>query len=465
VSACSHKALVEYTPPAKDSYVIRNVSVFSALPGAPVRNDMNVLIRDGIIEKITGERLDIPEADVIDGRGKMLLPGLTDFHTHTQPGMLIPWDLMLMPTMTFNMEAFLYSGIVAVVDMSGDTPAKMKNIAQNIETGRMVGPRLFHCGMGFTGKGAHPIPMYEKVKEQLPGIIAILLPEFAIEVKDEGDMKRVGEHLAARTDFTKIFLDDLPDGTPKMKPEIVKAIVKRSHEKGIPVFVHIGRNEDVRVAMDADVDGLAHNVYKERLDPELARELARRNTFVVPTVYVFHNTNLFINEKSFYHHSRLEKETIPPDRIKALNKPKPFNTDTHDAWERYFRGFKETYNGVLHPNVATLKEAGVTIVAGTDSTNIGMAPGGSLHTELVHLVEGGLTPSEALIAATSTPAQLIREVLKRDANFGTIEEGKSADLLLVNGDPTKNIRDTQNIVEVFYRGKRLIRHIPNPDDI
>jgi imidazolonepropionase-like amidohydrolase len=458
LSGCGDQPLVGCTPPAKDGYLIRNVSVFTAVPDRPVLEDMDVLVRDGTVTRISPERLDAPGAVVIDGRGKTLLPGLTDFHTHTQGGMIIPWDLQLLPTKLFNLEACLYSGIVAVVDMTGETPARMKDLAADIEQGKMMGPRLFHCGKGFTGKGAHPGPMMEKVKESLPWIARFFMPEVAIEVKDPADMKRIDKHLAARPDFTKIFLDDLPDGTSKMPPDIVREIVRRSHEKGIPVLIHIGRNEDVRVAIDAGADGIAHNVYKERLDPELARELARRKMFVTPTVYVFHNLNLFMNEKSFYHHSRLEKETFPPNRVKALQNPKPFDTETNDAWGSYYRRLRETYNGVLHPNVAVLKAAGVTIAAGTDATNLGISTGGSLHTELVHLVEGGLTPTEALIAATYTPALLIREVFKREANFGTIEEGKSADLLIVAGDPTKNIRDTQNIVEVFYRGRRLVRH-------
>lgn len=105
------------------------------------------------------------------------------------------------------------------------------------------------------------------------------------------------------------------------------------------------------------------------------------------------------------------------------------------------------------------QDEGATILAGTDSTNIGLATGGSLHVELAHLVEGGLTPTEALISATSTPARILREVFHRNIDFGVIEEGKSADLLLVEGDPTKNIRDTENIIAVFYKGNRLERRL------
>jgi imidazolonepropionase-like amidohydrolase len=137
-----------------------------------------------------------------------------------------------------------------------------------------------------------------------------------------------------------------------------------------------------------------------------------------------------------------------------MNNPKPYIMDD-ELWAGYFRNYRQTYSRVIHPNVKTLKDEGVTILAGTDSTNLGLATHGSLHVELAHLAEAGLTPTEALISATSTPARILREVFHKNINFGVIEEGESANLLLVEGDPTKNIRDTENIIAVFYKGNRL----------
>ncbi len=114
----------------------------------------------------------------------------------------------------------------------------------------------------------------------------------------------------------------------------------------------------------------------------------------------------------------------------------------------------------LYPNLKELNNVGVKILAGTDSPSYGIAPGGSIHTELVHMVNAGLTPIEALMSATSVPANILKEKFHKDVNFGTIEVGKCADLILVSGNPTINISDTQNIVEVFYKGKRLVRNCP-----
>jgi len=458
IFGCSCHDLVQTSPDMKNGFLIRHVNVFTAQADRPVLKDADVYIQGRKIARISTKRLNIPGAEIIDGKGRMLLPGLIDFHNHVMAGMIIPWDLELLPTMRFNLEAMLYSAIVATVDMNGESVASMRKLSRDIESGAILGPRLFYCGMGFTAKGAHPIPMVEMVKGKLPWYMRMFIPDIVIEVNNEEDMAKVDKHLAAGPDFTKIFLDDLPDGSPKMKPEIVQAIVKRSHEKSIPVLIHIGRNEDVKVAIESGADGIAHDVYKERLDPELARELVRRKMIVIPTVYVFDKLNTFMNEKNYTHYSRLERETFPPSYKKAMNNPKPYIIDD-ELWAGYFRNYRQTYSRVIHPNVKILKDEGVTILAGTDSPNLGLATGGSLHVELAHLVEGGLTPTEALISATSTPARILREVFHKNIDFGVIEEGKSADLLLVDGDPTKNIRDTENIIAVFDKGNRLERRL------
>jgi len=459
--ACSPK-LLQKGPVAKNGYLIRNVNVFTAVPGKPVLEDMDVFIQEDIIAMVSKERLEVHGVEVIDGRGKTLLPGLIDMHTHMTGSMIVPWG-DLSPTMPFNMEGCLYSGVTAVMDMSGRPVEEMNKLAAGIETGEMTGPHLFHCGMGFTGKGAHPVPMMEAVKNTFPWFIRPFFPEMVIQVESVNDMARLEKHLAARPDFTKIFLDDIPDGTPRMSPVIVKEIIRRSHEKGIPAVIHIGRNEDVKTAIECEADGIAHDVYKEPIDRRLARELAAKKMFVTPTVYVFHELGLFMNEKNYIHYTPLEWETMHPSAKKALQNPRPHHVAGGKQWADYYDHFKGPYKETLLQNLKVLKEEGVTIVAGTDSPNLGIATGGSLHVELEYLVEAGFTPEEALLAATSVPARVLREVFHRNVKFGTIENGKSADLLLVEGDPTKNIQDTQKIVDVFLQGKLLDRRKPGKD--
>ena len=460
MQSCGKYSLVDRSSSQTNGYLIKNVSVFTAIPERPLLENVYVYIKNNTIEKISAEPFEAAGAEVIDGKGKTLLPGLIDFHTHISSGAFIPWKPTMLPTMDFNFEACLYSGITAVVDMGGKSPSDMYSIAGDIEAGKKLAPHLFFPGIGFSAPGSHPFPFVQKIREMIPFFLSPFVPDLAYAVESENDMKNVDAHLQSHPDFTKVFIDDIPLGTPKMSLPVLKEIVRRSHERKIPVIIHIGRNEDLKMIIDSGADGAAHNVYKERLDPAIAKELARKHIFVIPTIFVWNSYDLFVNKHSTTHYTKLELETIHPARKEELMHPFPDSYKETPKWDEWDKVIGNEYVANLYPNLAILKEAGVVILAGTDTPSVGMSPGGSLHVELEHLVKGGLTPAEALIAGTSAPAKILREVLHREINFGTVEEGRSADLLLVEGNPVKKITDTQNIFAVFYQGKRLGRTIP-----
>ena len=177
---------------------------------------------------------------------------------------------------------------------------------------------------------------------------------------------------------------------------------------------------------------------------------------VIPTAVVFDNYAKVTVEQSFDHYSDLEWQTTPPGRKRALRNPQP--VDEHPDWVQAEQAAYDN-RPHLHGNVAALHAAGVTLLAGSDSPNLGLTAGGALHVELQHLVAAGLTPTEALLAATSVPAREWSRLTGRPCESGTVAEGMRADLLLVRGDPTADITATQDIAEVFLAGVRL-RRIP-----
>ncbi|OHD06422.1 MAG: hypothetical protein A2086_13420 [Spirochaetes bacterium GWD1_27_9] len=443
----------------KNGYLIKNVNVFTAIHGKELLENVNVYIKNKIIVKISADPIEIIGVKIIDGQGKTLIPGLIDFHTHISSGTFIPWKPVMLPTMDFNFKACLYSGITSVVDMGGKMPEDMYSIVKDIDEGKKLAPHLFFPGIGFTALNSHPIPFVQRIKEIVPSSLSSFVPDLAYQITSETDMDKLDKHLNSHPDFTKVFLDDIPLNTPKMTLPVLKEIVRRSHAKNIPIIIHIGRNEDLKMVIESGADGVAHNVYKEKLDPKIAEELALKKIFVVPTIYVWHSYDLFANKHSTKHYTKLELETIHPLRLKELMNPFPSSYKEKSIWNAWNNAIGE-YTKNLYPNLAILKEAGVIILSGTDTPCEGLSPGGSLHVELEHFVNAGLTPTEALIASTSAPSKILRNVFHKNINFGTIEEGKDADLVLVNGDPTKNIKDTQNIIAVFLQGRLLERNTP-----
>jgi len=468
ISCKSYMLLEEGQEKDKDlTYLIYDVKIFTGLDQNTVIDKGFVFLADGQIKKIgvgSAQKFlstikNVENIVKINGIGKTLLPGLIDFHTHMSGGMLIPWKMGLLPTVDFNFHAALYSGITTVVDMSGLPTSAMQAMAKKVGARSYNGPTLLHSGMGFTGKGAHPVPYLDFVKDNLSFFLHPFIPDVAVEIENEKDFHKLDKHLKHNPDFTKIYLDRLPEGSPLMTNDLVNKVVIRSHKKNVPVVFHIGSNENLKTVIEANGDGTVHFVYKEKLDPALARQLAKKNIFVVPTVVVWHNYYLFATKESYNHYSKLEFDTIYPNRKEALANPRKEDVKGDKVWRQHEKNFNQ-YVKYFYNNVKVLKEAGVTILAGSDSPNLGIAIGGSLHTELQHLVKAGLSPVEALKAATSAAVKVLSRLKKKKINFGTIEKNKIANLLLVNGDPTKNIKDTENISEVFKQGRRIKRLVP-----
>ena len=454
--ACASPELVRspsVSSPEPDTF-IRGVDVFTGIPGKPVLRAQDVLLRGGRVARIGPGLAVVPGLRVMEGRGRTLLPGLVDFHTHVRGGMIVPWKPLMAPTFAFNLQAALYSGIVAIVDLGGDRTAAMRAHSRALAEGRLLGPRLFAAGKGFTVRDGHPRRMGELIRSSVPCIVHPLLPELGASISD--GWEEFQEHLAARPDFTKIYLDRIPLTAGLISQAKLDEMVQRSHKSGVRVVVHVGEAANLRAIVQAGADGAAHIVYKDEIPEALAEDVARAGMFVVPTLVVWDNIYHLLGRKSIAEITNIEWESMPPGRRAAMRNRGALPKAGKD-WQEYnqalFRG-----NRNIFKNTAALKKAGVLILAGSDSPNLGLGIGGSLHRELQLLVRAGLTPTEALLAATSAPAR----VLGREKEFGTVAVGLSADLILVAGDPTKDIRNTQRIEAVFYRGVLLHRLPPKP---
>ncbi|HEX6107295.1 MAG TPA: amidohydrolase family protein [Gemmatimonadales bacterium] len=409
-----------------------------------VIQNATVIVRDGRIEAIgPSARVKVPAgARRIDGRGKYLIPGLADMHTHlysddpARPDSLGPYELAVM----------LANGVTAARFMIG-TPEHLR-LRSEVEAGRVLGPQLWVASPQFAGK-------------QYDNGVVVTSPEAAREaVRATAD---------AGYDFVKL--------TMHITRPVYDAIVDEAARRKIPVIGHVDPAVGVPRALEAGqqiehldgyfeailADSVAgresvsnYGVFQpknwETIDHvddaklvRLAEATARAGVWSTPTLTIF-NTAFGTGETDAAMQARPDWRMIPPD-VRELYLGARTKYWRTAASETRRRRYVEVRNALTK----AIADAGGRIMAGSDTPEWLMAYGWTLHRELEALVTAGLTPYQALEAATRNPA----EFLGAAREWGTIERGKRADLVLITGNPLEDIRNTGRIAGVSIGGRWL----------
>jgi imidazolonepropionase-like amidohydrolase len=394
--------------------LIHDVRVFD---GEHVLEHRNVLIENGKIRWIRGPKAAAPGAEMIAGAGRTLLPGLIDAHVH-------------MPdhAEAASRQALLL-GVTTQLDMFS-AGERLKNVKKLGTEDRPDLAAIRTAGSGATVPGGHPTQMGG------PPSPTLTSPDQAQAFVDA--------RIAEGSDYIKIMHDD--GSTWPWTKEVVRmldnptmrALVKAAHRRGKLAVVHVLSERQARDAIAAGADGLAHLFFGDSLSADFAKLAANHRVFVVPTL-----TTLYLNCGKSQGPALLGDPRLGPyiseEWRGAMNLPKPDPSTNHLCIA--------ADDAVRH-----LAKVGVPLLTGTDAPAPGATYGASVHGELELLVHDGLTTTQALAAATSAAARAFRL-----SDRGHISPGVRADLLLVQGNPTRNILDTRNIVAVWKRGVRVQR--------
>ena len=368
----------------------------------------DVLIRDGKIVQVAAQIAPPAGARVIAGAGKTLLPGLIDSHTHT-------WGPALTTALMF--------GVTTELDMFTSV-----DVAKTIRDEQRRGPVTSRADMLSAGTLV-TVPKGHGTEYGSP-IPTIMAPDSAQVFVDA--------RIAEGSDYIKIIYDDgrayglswtlMPQAT-------LRALIAAAHERGKLAIVHVGDLAGARTAIEAGADGLAHLFVDRDPDPDFGRLVARHGAFVIPTLTVLMSISGTPGAAPLVDDPRMSAYLSRPE-LSMLRQ----------AFPKSPRSPATSY-AAAEATVRQLRSAGVPILAGTDAGNPGTAHGVAMHRELELLVKAGLTPVEALAAATSVPAKHFRL-----ADRGRISAGMRADLLLVIGDPTTDITATRDIASVWKHG-------------
>jgi imidazolonepropionase-like amidohydrolase len=389
-----------------EDFLVKDVRLFD---GERVIARTSVLVRDGKIAAVASHLSAPKGARVINGKGKTLLPGLIDAHTHIHSRQ--------------DLEESLAFGVTSDLSMLMDLQLATQQKAEQKANRAADRADLFSSGFCATAPGGHGTEYGLK---------------FATLTGPAEAQSWVDERIAEGSDYIKIIYENGGDtgrgGRPSIDKATLQALIAAAHARGKLAVVHIHSEQQAFDALEANADGLAHTFLfgGDAVDPKFAPLAAAHHAFIIPTFTVLESVCNQGPGQRILDDPKLSPY-LPPDNLTQLSK----NINRAPASNCKFA------MSVIPPLVA----AHVPILAGTDQGNLGTAPGASLHGEMEYLVEAGLTAQQALAAATSVPATAFHLT-----DRGRIAPGLRADLVLVNGDPTTNIKATRDIVAEWKGG-------------
>lgn len=404
--------LATLCPPvvAAETIVFRDVDVIP-MTSETLLPKRTVVVRDGRIAEITASPVEVPEgATVIEGRGRFLAPGLAEMHGHIPP-MNAPAEVI--EEVLFE---YLANGITTVRGMLGH-PGQL-DLREKARTGAILAPNLYLAGPSFNGNSVDsPEQATAKVRQQKkegwdllkvhPGLTREEYDAMAVTAREEG--MRFGGHVPAEVG-------------------LLHAI-----EMGQETFDHL----------DGYVEHLGGD--EGAVDPEKLAEIVaiskEAGLWVVPTMALW----------------EVLLGTIDLETLRAYDELKYVSAQTVDQWSNAWRQRleqipREAAGHIVRNRIEILRalsEGGVRVLMGTDAPQQFSVPGFSLHRELAWMTRAGMTPYEILVSGTRNVGAYFAD----QDEFGTIEPGKRADLVLLEANPLRDVANLAKISGVMVRGR------------
>ncbi len=410
--------------------------------GRPAMDNAQVLVRDGVIAEIATSPLAAAGVERIDARGKFIVPGFIDSHVHYRD---------------WKGELFLAHGVTTVYDL-GNPYYYQAALRHGFNTGRMRGPRYLFCGEA--GLPADDVEQEPSIHRR--GLDVIHTPAEAPAI--------VARLKAAGVDCLKL--------NERFSGELFSALARAAEGAGLRVISHswnvsdsvrwgiggVEHMEGIAVATAASARakeaigrmrleaGHKNSALYQWMEPaefdRVIREMVGRNVFVNPTLafeWKALTPRRDAQEQEDQRLFRLPALTYVPvdDRLVILGQYRWADGRSADEIRRFHDGYRK-----VQQFLARFVQAGGKIYAGTD-TSAATSPGLSLHHEMQLLVDAGLTPMQAIMAATAYGAEL----LGLERRIGTVEKGKVADLVLLDANPLQDIANTKTISSVIKDGR------------
>lgn len=410
--------------------------------------DQNIIItKDRIVATGAANKVKIPaDATVIDGTGKYLMPGMTDAHIHffqsgglyTRPDAMnlvkyhpYQQDQAYVNTHLSDLMArYLACGITSVIDVGG--PIANFNIRARANNDSAA-PTTWVTGPLVSTY------LPPRLDEKDPPIVKVTSPEEA--------KAQVQKELPYQPDFIKIWYIVYPGHKADSTLPIVRAAIEESHANGLKVAVHATQLETAKLAVKAGADILVHSVDDEVMDAEMLQLLKEKHILYIPTLRVMDGYyRAMIQQQPFTTH---ELTYGDPFMLGTLTDLKHMPGAYNYTAARTSVHVPNREDTIMATNLKLAQDAGVLVAAGTDAGNIGTMHGASLLEDLLAMQRAGLSNREIIRDVTLNAAI----GFGKEKDYGSIEKGKMADLILLEQDPLKELQALGNIAMTIHNGK------------
>jgi len=405
--------------PAPGTIALTGARVIDGTGKAPL-NGATLVISNGRIEAVgASAAVKVPAgATRIDMSGKTIVPGMINAHAHLNVDS--ESKMPVRDQLVQRLRTYAEYGVTSAVSLGSTQADELEGLKLRDEQARgaLDRARLFTGGLNAVGK-----------------------------TPDEA-RKSVDRLADLKVDIIKFHINGTPND---MTPDIWGAIIDESRKKGLRTAVHIFYLKDAQAAVDKGVDVIAHSVRDQDVPQSFINDLKTKNVAYIPTltrdlsVFIYETRPAFFDDPFFLRGSALYRK-----EVEVLSDPARQEKTRND---KQAQAIKPALQQAVK-NLKTLSDAGVTIAMGTDSgatNNPGRWQGYFEQVEVEEMVKAGMTPMRAIVAATGGAAR----ATKLDAELGTIQPGKLADLLVLNRNPLDDIRNTRQIHSVWIAGRRL----------
>jgi imidazolonepropionase-like amidohydrolase/ABC-type multidrug transport system permease subunit len=435
-----------------EPFLIRNARIWT---GDRMIENGAVLVRDGKIGEIyegaapDAEKL---KAEVVEGSGKTLMPGLIDVHVHLGGAGGVTTnteDYAADRVMPHSAAALLYSGVTTARSV-GDALDASLDLRKAIMRGTKLGAQISACGPMFTAEGGHGIAYLQNLPPAIKGSVQAQLvrtPKTPEEAR-----KQVRQLKSRGIDCVKTILeagwgeDMLID---RMDLLIGRAVADEAHAQQLPVATHTGDARDVADAIEIGAASIEHGSWRDEIEDGLLEKMASQGVYLDPTLGVAEAYAQYFAGRGDVLENSLVQHVVS---ARMLNDTREFMTSGKSKDAAKAELFEHATQQA-RSNLVRAWNAGVPLAMGTDSGNPLVFPGASMHHELQLWVQAGIPAEVALKAATVNAAKLLR----LEKRIGAIRSGMDANLLMVDGNPLEDISATQRISLVVFQGERVKR--------